>query len=497
MGLFFVPDHADRDDERRRRGRRARVGPVQHGPAGRRRARARGALDARGRQVGERARPTSAARRRRSSRRTRCSTASRSRSPRRRSWSRSARVLLMLAGAQAATSRTSIPRPRRVPAPPETANPRLQGIVHGAGDSRWYNDAAESAGPGPAERGNQCGQRWPRGRIAASDRGVAHGASPSAHLVGDADDGQGYRTHPRDRARWRARLAGTADGRAQEGRRAAPQVAKVQRWLGQPADGDLRPRHAARRQALAAAPRARRPTASSARRPGRALRRAHRAASARTQPPRPACARAARAVRTPAARARHRRRRRLRPGHAAPPSSASSARRGLAADGVVGPATWAALGHAGVARRCSSAAAARRAAPARLPLRVRRIIAAGNRIAGKPYKYGGGHGQWNDTRLRLLGLGLLRAARRRPARQRAHLGRLHELGRAGPGRWVTIYAYPGHVYMVVDGRRFDTTGRDESGSRWQSQLALVGGLRRPPPARPLAPPDSKHRRQVV
>ena len=38
-----------------------------------------------------------------------------------------------------------------------------------------------------------------------------------------------------------------------------------------------------------------------------------------------------------------------------------------------------------------------RAAPGGLPIRVRRIIAAGNRIADKPYKYGGGHGQWNDS----------------------------------------------------------------------------------------------------
>ena len=28
---------------------------------------------------------------------------------------------------------------------------------------------------------------------------------------------------------------------------------------------------------------------------------------------------------------------------------------------------------------------------------MRRIIAAGNRIASRPYKYGGGHGQWEDS----------------------------------------------------------------------------------------------------
>ena len=44
-------------------------------------------------------------------------------------------------------------------------------------------------------------------------------------------------------------------------------------------------------------------------------------------------------------------------------------------------------------------------------------------------------------------------------------------GSPGRGRWVTIYASPGHVYMVVDGRRFDTTGRNENGTRWQAQTA--------------------------
>ena len=36
-------------------------------------------------------------------------------------------------------------------------------------------------------------------------------------------------------------------------------------------------------------------------------------------------------------------------------------------------------------------------------------------------------------------------------------------GAPGPGRHITIYASPGHVYMVVNGRRYDTTGRNETG----------------------------------
>jgi cell wall-associated NlpC family hydrolase len=35
--------------------------------------------------------------------------------------------------------------------------------------------------------------------------------------------------------------------------------------------------------------------------------------------------------------------------------------------------------------------------PPAQPDPVKAIIAAGNQIASKPYKYGGGHGKWNDS----------------------------------------------------------------------------------------------------
>ena len=46
-----------------------------------------------------------------------------------------------------------------------------------------------------------------------------------------------------------------------------------------------------------------------------------------------------------------------------------------------------------VSRRLERRAAALRALP---PLAVRRVIAAGNRIARAPYSYGGGHGNWDS-----------------------------------------------------------------------------------------------------
>ena len=113
---------------------------------------------------------------------------------------------------------------------------------------------------------------------------------------------------------------------------------------------------------------------------------------------------------------------------------------------------------------------------------MRRIIRAGNRIADFPYKYGGGHGTWNDTgydcsgsvSYALHGAGLLSSP--------LTSGGFMSWGAAGKGRWVTIYANPSHVYMVVAGRRFDTTGRSESGTRWQAEQRSSAGyvVRHPP-----------------
>jgi peptidoglycan hydrolase-like protein with peptidoglycan-binding domain len=148
-------------------------------------------------------------------------------------------------------------------------------------------------------------------------------------------------------------------------------------------------------------------------------------------------------------------------------------RHGLTPDGVVGPATWAALGHPGM--RVVLKRKHRGGGHRGMPRVVRRVIAAGNRIARLPYKYGGGHARWADggydcsgsVSYALHGGGLLA----RPLTSGAFMS----WGAPGRGRWITIYAAPGHVYMVVTGRRFDTTGRDASGSRWQRKHRSAAG----------------------
>jgi hypothetical protein len=55
-------------------------------------------------------------------------------------------------------------------------------------------------------------------------------------------------------------------------------------------------------------------------------------------------------------------------------------------------------------------------------------------------------------------------------------------GDSGPGQWITLYANDGHIFMTVAGLRFDTSGRSDSGSRWQSDMRSSSGysVRHPP-----------------
>ena len=115
-------------------------------------------------------------------------------------------------------------------------------------------------------------------------------------------------------------------------------------------------------------------------------------------------------------------------------------------------------------------------APDDAPQEVKDVIAAGNRIFDKPYRYGGGHGKWKDTGYDCSGSVSFALAAAGLLNGPLASGPLMSWGRPGPGKWVTIYANPGHVYLVVAGIRFDTSGQRVNGSRWQNDLRTNAGF---------------------
>jgi Putative peptidoglycan binding domain len=155
-------------------------------------------------------------------------------------------------------------------------------------------------------------------------------------------------------------------------------------------------------------------------------------------------------------------------------------RHGLVADGIVGPQTRRAmgLGDGPVLRRRGSGSGGGGGGRGRLS----KLIAAANRIARLPYKYGGGHGTYHDSGYDCSGsisyalhyAGLLRT----PLDSSGFMS----YGLPGRGRHVTIYANAGHAYMVVDHRRFDTSAIGETGSRWTNTHRSAAGyaVRHPP-----------------
>jgi peptidoglycan hydrolase-like protein with peptidoglycan-binding domain len=146
---------------------------------------------------------------------------------------------------------------------------------------------------------------------------------------------------------------------------------------------------------------------------------------------------------------------------------------GLTADGVVGPATWHVLG---ISSPRSVLKPAHLRSPARgytSPLPVHLAIIGANRINTLPYKYGGGHASFDDTGYDCSGsvsyvlhtAGLLAAP--------LDSSQLMSWGSPGRGSWITVYANPGHAFMVIGHRRYDTSGATPA--RWQHDMRSTAG----------------------
>lgn len=116
---------------------------------------------------------------------------------------------------------------------------------------------------------------------------------------------------------------------------------------------------------------------------------------------------------------------------------------------------------------------------------VKDMISAGNRIRDKRYKWGGGHGEWNDRGYDCSGAVSFVLHRAGLLDYPLDSGSLMKWGKGGKGRQVTIYANKGHVFMIVASLRFDTsyiTDGDRSGPGWSEYMRPTDGFKARHPA---------------
>jgi len=116
-------------------------------------------------------------------------------------------------------------------------------------------------------------------------------------------------------------------------------------------------------------------------------------------------------------------------------------------------------------------------APADAPQPVKDAIAAANAITDKPYKYGGGHGSWEDSGYDCSGAVSYALHGGDLLDTQLDSSSLESWGTAGAGEWITVYANSGHAYVVIAGLRFDTSGgtNGESGPRWRTTTRPTSG----------------------
>jgi len=121
--------------------------------------------------------------------------------------------------------------------------------------------------------------------------------------------------------------------------------------------------------------------------------------------------------------------------------------------------------------------------PKSAPARVKRVIAAANRIVKKPYVYGGGHKPYSSIWRKLdrgydcSGTVSHALFGGRFLKSPLDSGSFMSWGESGEGRWITVYTNPGHAYVVIAGIRLDTSMGDRTtyderssgdGPRWRT-----------------------------
>lgn len=124
-------------------------------------------------------------------------------------------------------------------------------------------------------------------------------------------------------------------------------------------------------------------------------------------------------------------------------------------------------------------------APRSAPQVVKRMIRAGNEIRHKKYRWGGGHGDWNDKGYDCSGAVSFVLHKAGMLDYPLDSTGFMKWGAKRRGRWVSIFASRDHVFMIVAGLRFDTsyiTDGDRSGPGWSEYMRSAKGFRARHPA---------------
>jgi cell wall-associated NlpC family hydrolase len=115
--------------------------------------------------------------------------------------------------------------------------------------------------------------------------------------------------------------------------------------------------------------------------------------------------------------------------------------------------------------------------PRNAPRAVQVVMQAANAISKYPYKWGGGHGAWRDNGYDCSGSISFALAAAGFVDSPLTSGNFMTWGEPGPGRWITIYANPGHVFMYVAGVRYDTGAlRGPGHTRWSDAPRSTAGF---------------------
>jgi len=110
--------------------------------------------------------------------------------------------------------------------------------------------------------------------------------------------------------------------------------------------------------------------------------------------------------------------------------------------------------------------------PASAPPRIKKVIAAANKIRSKPYVWGGGHARWWDRGYDCSGAVSFALHGGKFLESPLPSGPMAKWGEEGEGRWITVWTNAGHAYAEVAGFRWDTSGDGggETGPRWHEDL---------------------------